>query len=284
MMGQWWGPKPFTAPLTDLDVRVGGRIHLVMRSPNGDEFPLTGEYREIVPPSRIVYYEQWNMHPAAWQQQLPKNAKGEAPVGALLTVTFEERGARTLLTLHHEFETPEIREFMERSRMADGWRTSLEKLDELVASSDREIVVTREVAAPRDVVFDAFTDAEHIAEWWGPDGFTNTVHSMDVRVGGEWRYMMHGPDGTDWDNVITYIEVVRPRRLVFWQGDTANPKQFRTTITLAEIAGGRTAIRMRALLPSAEAREQVAHYAVPGGEQNLAKLEAYLGRTAASAR
>src|SRR4051794_34340238 len=67
-------------------------------------------------------------------------------------------------------------------------------------SGDREIVATRIFEAPRELVFTMWTDREHVAKWWGPRGFTNTIHEMDVRPGGTWRFVMHGPDGTDYPN------------------------------------------------------------------------------------
>src|SRR6266852_4602923 len=79
---------------------------------------------------------------------------------------------------------------------------------------DREIVITRLLDAPRELAFQAWTEPQHVAHWWGPNGFTNTIHEMDVRPGGVWRFIMHGPDGTDYKNEIVYVEVVKPERLV----------------------------------------------------------------------
>ena len=83
------------------------------------------------------------------------------------------------------------------------------------STADREIITTRLIDAPRDLVFRMFTEAEHVVKWWGPNGFTNTNHEMNVAPGGVWRFIMHGPDGTDWGNKIVYTEVVRPERLVY---------------------------------------------------------------------
>src|SRR5262245_65569471 len=83
------------------------------------------------------------------------------------------------------------------------------------SSADREIVTTRLVDAPPDRVFDAWTDPEQIVQWWGPRGFTTTTSTMEARPGGVWRFVMHGPDGRDYQNKITYFEVVRPERLVY---------------------------------------------------------------------
>jgi uncharacterized protein YndB with AHSA1/START domain len=82
-------------------------------------------------------------------------------------------------------------------------------------ASDREIVLTRVFDAPPETVFEAFTDPERVVHWWGPQGFATTVHEMDVRPGGEWRFTMHGPDGWDYRNRIVYLEVARPERIVY---------------------------------------------------------------------
>src|SRR6478609_11598342 len=71
------------------------------------------------------------------------------------------------------------------------------------STADREIVTTRLIDAPRELVYEAFTDARHVGHWFGPDGFTTTTRSMDVRPGGQWIFVMRGPDGTEWPNVVT---------------------------------------------------------------------------------
>lgn len=78
-------------------------------------------------------------------------------------------------------------------------------------TADREIVISRLIHAPRELVFKVWTDPKHVAHWWGPNGFTNTIHEMDVRPGGVWRFIMHGPDGVDYPNKIVYKEVVKPQ-------------------------------------------------------------------------
>jgi uncharacterized protein YndB with AHSA1/START domain len=78
-----------------------------------------------------------------------------------------------------------------------------------------ELVLTRTFDAPRDLVFKLWTDPKHLHHWWGPAGFTTTVHEMDVRPGGAWRYSMRGPDGKDYPFNGEYVEVVPPEKLVF---------------------------------------------------------------------
>src|SRR5438128_10473572 len=81
---------------------------------------------------------------------------------------------------------------------------------EATATADREIVVTRVFDAPRELVFEAWTDPTRVVQWWGPHGFTTTIHEMDVRPGGVWRFVMHGPDGTDYPNKVGFAEAAEP--------------------------------------------------------------------------
>jgi len=147
------------------------------------------------------------------------------------------------------------------------------------APADREIVITRLLNAPRELVFKAWTDRELIRQWWGPRGFTTTTHEMDVRPGGVWRFIMHGPDGTDYDNRIVYVEIVEPERLVYNHGGDDGAVQFRATVTFVE-QGGKTALTMHSLFPSAEERDRVVreYHAIEGGKQTLDRLEEYLAR------
>ncbi len=82
-------------------------------------------------------------------------------------------------------------------------------------SAANELVFTRTYDAPRELVFCAWTDPQHIGKWWGPKGFTTTTNVMEVKVGGIWDYVMHGPDGTDYPNKSVYTEIERPERLAF---------------------------------------------------------------------
>jgi uncharacterized protein YndB with AHSA1/START domain len=146
------------------------------------------------------------------------------------------------------------------------------------STADREIVTTRTVNAPRALVWQAWTEPHHIAQWWGPNGFRTTIHEMTVEVGGVWRFIMHGPDGTDYSNLIVYREIVAPERLVFdHSDDVPNPTDaFRSTVTF-EDEGGRTKVTMRAVFATPEALAAVLKFgADEGGRQTLARLEEHL--------
>jgi len=147
------------------------------------------------------------------------------------------------------------------------------------STADREIATTRIFDAPRDLVFDAWTEPQHVAQWWGPNGFTTTTHSMDVRPGGEWIFIMHGPDSTDYKNHIVYREVVRPERLVY---DHVSGPLFRATV-IFESEGNKTRLSMKMVFETAELRNQVAEKfgAVEGLNQTLNHLEEHVANLAA---
>ncbi len=146
---------------------------------------------------------------------------------------------------------------------------------EAKASPDREIVISRLIDAPQELVFEAFTDQKHISKWWGPNGFTTTTLIMDLRPGGIWRFIMHGPDGRDYQNLITYLEVSKPKRLVYEHsgvGDTEDIK-FHATVTFKPV-GNKTEITLRSAFATAEERDRVVkeYGAIEGGKQTLERL------------
>jgi uncharacterized protein YndB with AHSA1/START domain len=148
------------------------------------------------------------------------------------------------------------------------------------ATSDREIVVTRVFNAPRELVFDAWTDPEQVVQWWGPRGFTTTIHAMDVRPGGVWRFIMHGPDGTDYDNKVVFLEVAKPERLVYnhGPGDESDSPQFHVTVNFQE-DGGKTRLTLRLLFASTSERDRAVEFgALEGGNQTLERLGEYLAK------
>jgi uncharacterized protein YndB with AHSA1/START domain len=147
-------------------------------------------------------------------------------------------------------------------------------------SDPRSIVGSRVFDAPRDLVFAAFTDPKNLAQWWGPNGFTTTTHSFEFRAGGVWRFVMHGPDGRDYQNRVTYDEIVPPERIVYHHGggDDVEPVQFRTTVTLEDLGNGKTRLTWHGQFPSAEERARVVkdYGADKGLGETMARLAAYV--------
>jgi uncharacterized protein YndB with AHSA1/START domain len=144
----------------------------------------------------------------------------------------------------------------------------------------RSIIGSREFNAPRDPVFAAFADPKHLAQWWGPDGFTLTTHAFDFRVGGVWRFVMHGPDGRDYENRVTYDEIVPPERITYHHGggDDVEPVRFETTVTFEDIGKGHTRIIWHGTFPSAAERARVIkeYGADKGLVQTLSRLGAHV--------
>jgi uncharacterized protein YndB with AHSA1/START domain len=142
------------------------------------------------------------------------------------------------------------------------------------ARADREIVSTRLVDAPRDLIWRAWTEPDQLTHWWGPEGFTSTFQEFDPRPGGVWRFVLHDPDGKNYKNEIVYQELVKPERIVFEH--VSGPK-FQVTATFAD-DGGRTRITFRMLFETAAECDKVKPYAVAANEQNFDRLEAQLAK------
>jgi uncharacterized protein YndB with AHSA1/START domain len=142
------------------------------------------------------------------------------------------------------------------------------------ASADREIVSTRLIDAPRDLIWRAWTEPDQLTHWWGPNGFTSTFQEFDPRPGGVWRFVLHGPDGKNYKNEIVYQELVKPERIVF---EHVSAPKFQVTATFAD-DGGRTRITFRMLFETAAECDKVKPYAVAANEQNFDRLEAQLAK------
>jgi uncharacterized protein YndB with AHSA1/START domain len=146
------------------------------------------------------------------------------------------------------------------------------------AGSDREIVVSRVIEAPRRLVFEAYTDVKHLAQWWGPNGFTTTTRRFEFRPGGVWDFIMHGPDGTDYPNWIVWKEIAPPERLFLEHGAReGDPAAFLSTVTFVE-RGPATEVTMRAVFKTRQQRDEVVerYGAIEGGKQTLGRLAAYI--------
>lgn len=135
LLALWWGPKGFASPVCDLDPRPGGSYRIVMRHPDGVDYPLKGVYLEIVEPERIVMTEDWDEHPPKWHRRLLAALHGD-PAGtseALTTVTFGEHTGLTTITVTTRFESAAVRDAMVAMGMEEGWSQSLDRLAELLA-------------------------------------------------------------------------------------------------------------------------------------------------------
>jgi len=146
---------------------------------------------------------------------------------------------------------------------------------------DREIVLSRVIAAPRELVFKAWTDPQHLPQWFGPQGFTVETLAIDVRVGGMWRFVMVAPNGTRYDNRMLFLRIEAPRLLEIDHGSDKDddPGRFRVTITFDEQSNGKTVVTLRQLHPTKARRDAVIGFgAVELGYQTLDKLAKHVAQ------
>src|SRR5687768_12201771 len=149
------------------------------------------------------------------------------------------------------------------------------------ATADREIVISRAISAPRELVFEAFTEVRHLSRWWGPEGFTTTTRAFEFRVGGVWDFVMHGPDGTDYQEWISWTDIAPPERLVLLHGESRDdPNAFESVLTFAPDGphGAATRIEMRTVFRTKQQRDEAVekYHAIEGGQQTLSNLAAYV--------
>jgi uncharacterized protein YndB with AHSA1/START domain len=137
----------------------------------------------------------------------------------------------------------------------------------------RAITSRRLLTAAPAAVFEAFADPARLARWWGPKGFTNTIHEFDFRPGGAWRFVMHGPDGTDYQNVSEFVEIAKPDSIVFVHHEPMH--RFRMTMTFEERALG-TELVWRMLFDTAAEADAVRSLVAAANEQNFDRLESAL--------
>jgi uncharacterized protein YndB with AHSA1/START domain len=190
--------------------------------------------------------------------------------------------AKTKLKLTHEgLETFPKTPAHAYKNYLEGWTHISAALKDYVENVDREIFITRAFNAPRDLVWEAMTNPKHIVNWWGPRGFSTTIETMDFRVGGVWKHVMHGPDGVNYPNEKVFKEILKPEKIVFSHGDRreGGPSvDAVATWTFDEVVSGKTKVTLRMVFPSATDRDFVVKEfgAIEGGKQTLERLGEYL--------
>jgi uncharacterized protein YndB with AHSA1/START domain len=237
---QWWGPSSFTSPYCKIDLRVGGKFLVCMRSPEGKDYWTTGIYREIAPPSllvmtnsfsdengRIVSSETYGLSPGIAKEMV---------INVRLQEIDGKKRTRQILT-HSGISkmSPE-----ERHNAELGWVGSLEKMAValgktqpprsvgssgsfkpaaprttfVAAPGKQEVMITREFDAPRELVFKAFTDPSLYVKWLGPRGYTMKLEKFEPKSGGSWRYTHKNPEGMEFGFHGVYHEVHSPDLLI----------------------------------------------------------------------
>ena len=143
----------------------------------------------------------------------------------------------------------------------------------LVTSPDSEIICSRILQYDKNLVFRAWSEPEHLKNWWGPAGFTNTFHEFDFQVGGKWVFTMHGPDKGNYENACTFIKI-EPNALIAW--DRISKPLFQVVATFETIDNGFTLLTFKMLFYSAEDCEKLKPFVVGKNEENFDKLEIVL--------
>ncbi len=284
-MQHWWGPKGCTVVHSRMDLRPGGSYHYAIRTPDDQEMWGKFVFREIVKPERVVFVNCFSDKKGGVTRH-PMNPAW--PLETLSTITFTEHGGKTTVTICWSplNATEKERETFEAGfdSMQQGWGGSFEQLRTYLAEIPmREVVFTRIYDAPRTLVWAAWTEPEHLAKWWGPEGFTNPVCQLDLRPGGALRIVMRAPDGAEYPMSGFFREIIAPCRLVFTtvaEDRDGNPQlEGLATAEFVEL-GGKTQVTVRA---SAVGLVVVAAWMLEGMEegwkQSLVRLERLLART-----
>ncbi len=248
-IGAWWGPDGFTTTTHQFELKPGGTWRFVMHGPDGTDFLNRIAFREVSEPNRLVY-----------DQDNEAKTDDEA-IRFQTRVSFEaQEENRTKVTLHTVFERTEVRDHVSKTfgaveggieclgRLAqyviagaDGSTRKHREVMTMALPHSREIVLHRRFHAPPSLVFDMFTKAEHLRNWWGCGAFEIESCETDLRVGGQWRVVMRTPEGSEIPAFGTYLEIVNPRRVVqsvhlFREDDPNDPPI--ETLEFRELEGG----------------------------------------------
>jgi len=194
---KWWGPTGFTNTIHELDLKPGGKWFHTMHGPDGKDYPNETTYTELVKPERIGYRHV--------------NPSFDA------IVTFEKLGDKTKLTMRMVFDSAEEYNFVvEKHGAVEGQKQTIARLEEHLSeiSKGKELIIKRVFNAPRKLVYKAFSEAEALAQWWGPKGAHIKVHKFDFKPGGLFHYYLESEHGVMWGK-FHYLEIVAPERIVF---------------------------------------------------------------------
>lgn len=251
-------PDRWTLVRRAQDLRVGGEEVLAGQLKDGPSTVFLARYHAIVPNERIVYAYDMFVGGKHFSVSLATVELTRTPEGGC-RMTFTEQAA----FFHGEDGTESRR---------GGTDAHFDRLAQ-VLDEGRDIVSTRVFEASRERLFDAFARPDEVVRWWGPKGFRTTLRELDLRPGGTWRFVMHGPDGADYENTKRFIEVSRPERVVFEHIEEAH--HFEMTLAFTEI-GSATRVTWRMRFDTTEAAQAVQSFVTEANEQNFDRLAAHL--------
>ncbi len=136
--------------------------------------------------------------------------------------------------------------------------------------NNREIFSSRVLNAPAEIVYQAFANPAHLKNWWGPEGFTNTIHEFDLKPGGNWKLTMHGPEKGNYENSSVFKTVI-PNKLVSWK--RISQPLFDMEIAFEKLEDTKTQISFRMIFETVEECDKIRKFAVPKNEENFDRLE-----------
>jgi uncharacterized protein YndB with AHSA1/START domain len=254
----WWGPEGWTVPKAEIDLRPGGVFNVSMKGSGLPEALMNGT---------ILEFES-NRHLRI--ETRADAADGQPGVITTASLDIDPHGDGSKISLSVKADGLSASAAPMLAGMRAGWSQSLQKLEDVLTGRvGRQLVFQALVPAAPDQVWGAWSDIEALERWWGPNGFTITNESFDFREGAEWRFTMHGPDGSDYPQRLLYTELIFSERIRYRHLLAG----FDSTITFDEMLG-QTALTMRfAFESTAKLAENVSVYhADEGGAQTLARL------------
>lgn len=257
---RWWGPRGFANPVCELDLQSGGEYRIVMRAPDGVEYPIKGQFLDVVQSERLVMTLNLSGHPPEWHDLIkPNRERGDDnPIGQLLqTVTFEDVDGKTNLTIQTRFESAAICDAMLKMGMYEGWEESLDRLQSEVVRianpaldqisqatattvSDHSLIVkvSRQFSASAENVFDAWLNPAGVGMWlFATPGGVMVEIEIDARVGGEFTVIEKRGDVMA-EHFGRYLEINRPNRLAFAFTTDKAERPSRVSIVIEPAATG----------------------------------------------
>jgi len=259
-MAEWWCPRPWWVEIVERDFRAGGRSVTIMHGPDGERFEDEGIYLEVIPERRIVFTDAMTCD---WQPQ------GPFMIGIL---EMEPEGSGTRYSGIARHWTREAYEQHKEMGFETGWAAVADQAAELAERADFR---QRIIDAPIEQVFDAIRDPQRLARWWGPNGFSSTFDTFDFRVGGDWRFTMHGADGKDYPNTNRFVEIADNRRVVIEH--LSDEHHFTLTLNLSR-DGERTKVGWYQRFDTIEHYREIAEFVAQMNEQNLDRLAAEVSK------
>lgn len=276
---KWWGPHGMNNIAPIFDLQEGKDYRIAMVDFDGTQYPLHGKILELVPNKRLVMTMHVDEHPKAWRQiyNTAKQAHlDDAMPQVTTTVEFEDLGGKTKMSVEQAFADARDRDTFLRLGTTIGWGHSFSKLEGLMATlgTDKRMIVMRTINASAEQIFGAWSTAESMGNWFGPNGFTCDFESFEFKVGGEIYFKMIGPDGTVYENYIQFSKLDRPKLIEYRQGGSKDdPNMFTARFELQVIDTTHTKVILSLNAASAEQRSGMLGFgAFEGGDQTLNRL------------